>query len=156
MVRWASGGSHPYLRRVSVAGKPVGGAVRWFVHRPGLGTRGRPRSTAYLRGRTGDITLRRSSTTPVARALAVGGQVCEGHAGNDRSRAPPGGIPARGQGLGIACRLNRLWKRSRASVLIAPSPQKFLIVHVGLQGFHIIGGDSVPGVSLFSLVAWVK
>ncbi len=31
-------------------------------------------------------------------------------------------------------------KRSRASVLIAPSPQKFLIVHVGLQGFHISGG----------------
>ncbi len=53
MARWASGRVSLHLRRVSVAGKPVGAAVRWFVHRPGFGAQGHLSPTAYLRGRAG-------------------------------------------------------------------------------------------------------
>ncbi len=53
MARWASGRVSLHLRRVSVAGKPVGVAVRWYYHRPAIGVQGHLPSTAYPRGRTG-------------------------------------------------------------------------------------------------------
>ncbi len=53
MIRWNVREGSLHLRHVSVAGKPVGDAVRWYVHRPEFGVQGHLPSTAHPRGRTG-------------------------------------------------------------------------------------------------------
>jgi hypothetical protein len=72
MARWMSGRAVLHLRRVGVAGKPVGVAVRWYVHRPGFGVQGHLPPTAYLRGRAGNNMHRECHITPVAGGPAAG------------------------------------------------------------------------------------
>ncbi len=132
MTRWASGRVSLHLRRVGVAGKPVGVAVRWFVHRPGFGVQGRLPSTAYLRGRAGmqfagtPHNFRRKGT-------CVGGAGPQGGRGQGLSSGAVGGRYPHGR---HGCRLPSHPIRS----LHEQRPHKMLSTPHPPTGFLVVQG----------------